>query len=52
MVLKAHSDASYHSCPGAISIAGGWHYLGNANDDTINGTYTASAVVSPPYAAL
>ena len=38
MVLKVHSDASYHSCSGAVSIAGGWHYLGNTNDDTINGT--------------
>ena len=38
MVLKVHSDASYHSRPGAISIAGGWHYLANTNDDTINGT--------------
>ena len=36
MVLKVHSDASYHSRPGAISIAGGWHYHGNMHDDTIN----------------
>ena len=61
MVLKAHSDASYHSRPGAISIAGGWHYLGNANDDTINGTLhsiscriptVCGSVAEAEYAAL
>ena len=38
MILKIHSDASYQSRPGSISIAGGWHYCGNANDDSTNGT--------------
>ena len=61
MILKVHSDASYHSRPGAISIAGGWHYLGNTNDDTINGTLhsiscriptVCGSVAEAEYAAL
>ena len=61
MVLKVHSDASYHSRPGAVSIAGGLHYLGNTNDDTINGTLhsiscriptVCGSVAEAEYAAL
>ena len=61
MVLKLHSDASYNSRPGAISIAGGWHYLGNMSDDTINGTLhsiscriptVCGSVAEAEYAAL
>jgi hypothetical protein len=37
MILKNQSDASYLSRPESRSVAGGLAYLGNKNDDKING---------------
>ena len=61
MVLKIKSDASYLSRPKSGSVAGGFHYCGNREDDTICGVLFAmsssiptvcAAVSEAEYAAL
>ena len=61
MVLKIKSDASYLSRPNSGSVAGGFHYCGNRNDDVICGVQFAmsssiptvcAAVSEAEYAAL
>ena len=37
MLYKIDSDAAYLMCPEARSRAGGYHYLGNADDNLFNG---------------
>ena len=37
MLYKIDSDAAYLVCPEARSRAGGYHYLGNADDNLFNG---------------
>ena len=61
MILKIKSDASYLSRPNSGSVAGGFHYCGNRDDDTICGVLFAmsssiptvcAAVSEAEYAAL
>lgn len=47
MILKIYSDASFQSRPNSVSVAGGWHYCGNKDDDSINGTLHALSVRIP-----
>ena len=37
MLYKIDSDAAYLVCPEARSRAGGYHYLGNTNNNLVNG---------------
>ena len=43
MLYKIDSDAAYLVCPDARSRAGGYHYLGNADNNLFNGDVMASA---------
>ena len=37
MLYKIDSDAAYLVCPEAKNRAGGYHYLGNKDDNLFNG---------------
>ena len=43
MLYKIDSDTAYLVCPDVRSRAGGYHYLGNADNNLFNGDVMASA---------
>eukprot|EP00536_Pseudo-nitzschia_multiseries_P005706 jgi/Psemu1/191192/e_gw1.110.12.1 len=45
IILRVDSDAAYLVCPEAKSGAGGYHYLGDANDHTFNGAILVLAKI-------
>ena len=51
MILKIKSDASYLSRPNSGSVAGGFHYCGNRNDDIICGVLFAMSSSIPTVCA-